>query len=254
MAAICAAVAPRSEHGILFQPRSNFSCEVESANTHGAGAQHLASVGLRRKALPESNLEIGSALGTGLALTAAMGNDSSLPSLDRMGWPSGTGRPPVRSFTQHIDPQLKTSVPVERLEGSREAGGSGVLNRTSKQDPGEAAVDRVRKRRGPNAKPTAASRAVIARPTRAAKEASATAKLPSRPTRRVMRVNRSVKRPTSGRACAPSASPNRRASERRPLLGRRASRASSPSLRTRTPPQRRPRSSPARRRRCEASP
>jgi chemotaxis protein MotD len=53
-----------------------------------------------------------------------MGNDSSLPSLDSRGRPFGTGRSPFPSFSRQVESQLETDVPVERLSGSREAGGA----------------------------------------------------------------------------------------------------------------------------------
>jgi len=52
-----------------------------------------------------------------------MGYSASLPSLESLGRPFGTERPPNSSLERHIKRQTETSVPVERLNREVEAGG-----------------------------------------------------------------------------------------------------------------------------------
>ena len=94
-----------------------------------------------------------------------MGNDSSLPSLDRMGRPFGTGRLP-NSFTRQVDRQLETGVPVERLEGRQEAGGARRARKN--EQPGTR-----RGRRGPRAEEVRAERQASSETSRRQDEASA---------------------------------------------------------------------------------
>lgn len=93
-----------------------------------------------------------------------MGNDSSLPSLDRMGRPFGTGRLP-NSFARQVDRQLETGVPVERLEGRQEAGGARRARKN--EQPGTH-----RGRRGPRAEEVRAERQAAGKTSRRQEEAS----------------------------------------------------------------------------------
>jgi hypothetical protein len=102
-----------------------------------------------------------------------MGNDSSLPSLDRMGRPFGTGRLP-NSFTRQVDRQLETGVPVERLEGRREAGGARRARKN--EQPGTR-----RGKRGPRAEEVRAERQASSETSRRQDEASARTRRSSRP-------------------------------------------------------------------------
>ncbi len=98
-----------------------------------------------------------------------MGNDSSLPSLDRMGRPFGTERSPIRSFSNQVNRQLQTGNPVERLEGSREAGGSRRARKN--EQPGSR-----RGRRGPRAEEVRAERQAQGKVSRRESENSSRAR------------------------------------------------------------------------------
>lgn len=93
-----------------------------------------------------------------------MGNSASLPSLESIGRPFGTERPPTLSLRRHAERQTQARGPVERLEREVEAGGR---RRTRKQEEN----DGRRGSRGARPEELRAERAAEDRPTRRAEEA-----------------------------------------------------------------------------------
>lgn len=83
-----------------------------------------------------------------------------------MGRPFGTERSPFRSFGGHVDRQLETGNPVERLDGSREPGGSRRAKRAQNQGA-------RRSRRGPRPEEVRAERQEQVRETRRDRESGA---------------------------------------------------------------------------------
>ncbi len=94
-----------------------------------------------------------------------MGNSASLPSLESIGRPLGTGRPSVSSFTRHLDRQTETRSPVERLEADAEAGGR-------RRTRSEAQEGHRRDRRGPRPEELREERREAQAPNRRGSEAA----------------------------------------------------------------------------------
>jgi hypothetical protein len=98
-----------------------------------------------------------------------MGNSASLPSLESIGRPFGTERPPLLSLRRHAERQTESSGPVERLERDVRPGGR---RRTRNEERNEGR----RGERGARPEELRAERRAEDRPTRRSQEAEGRAR------------------------------------------------------------------------------